>query len=257
MLKCTNFFSLAGQGWGETSYLDTTNFSLAGSALARAGQFRLGMMVSTAALVGARIADVNDRGNVVSSGNVEVAGTATGTKDITVNAALFRAFGASNTRRQLWCTAVPDECLINGKFAPTSAMALAVNAWINDAIASGWSIYAPDRATYPLTDIASVSNTGVLTTFAPQTWADNNVLKFYRAHFDNGLSIRKSYRILKLTTTTFQLTDWPAGRTVGNARVRKQVFIAYPYLRIRNVSAGTRKRGRVFGQRAGAVRRAK
>lgn len=252
-IKFTNFYTLNGQGWGESAYLNSDDLDLANRVAARNRSLRLALMTVSCNAVGVRLQQIADRGLVVSSKISGVLGTFTaGLRDVTNVAALYKGITANNLKRQIWLRGVPDEMVVSGAFAFVGTYASLVTAWRNDITASNHCLLAPNRAENPLQDVATVAADGTVTLFSPVTWVKGDVLQFYRGKDSLGKTIRGRFRIGAVTNTTnYILTGWDAGRTAINVRVRRLVFAPYPIVGLKEIDITTRKSGRPFGLRPG------
>ena len=253
MLKCTAFFSLGIQGWSETWYLDGSNLNTARAPFATLVTCRLSMCPPTVSILGIRISVVENPA-VFRVEKWSAAGTYTTTRDITNMAIFFEARTDDYTRRQVITRGTPDDCVVNGAYVPTANFSTAVINWANAQGYGNFCIRTIDR-TQPISDIQSIDGTGLMTTYLDYGWDKPDALKFFRAKTTDGKPIKKSYKIsARLTGTTYQLVNWPAGKLAFNVKARKLAYVLKKPTFIGNGQASSRKTGRPFGLRAGRRR---
>jgi hypothetical protein len=183
-----------------------------------------------------------------------VTGFYTTTRDITNMALFWNTFTSANRRKQAITRGTPDDCVSNGVYTPTPAFATAATNWKTVLVSNQFCIRLIDLGN-AIQDVQSIDGTGLLTTYADYGWVAADRLKFFRARTTDNKPIKKSYKIAtRLTGTTYQLVNWPAGKTAFNVRARKLAYIPVPVSDIGAVLATSRKTGRPFGLRAGRRR---
>lgn len=252
-LKCTAFFVLGNGGWSETWFRDGSDIAAGKNALTHYINDRLGICAPTVSSNGLRVSVVENPAIVTHLQGGDPGTFASG-RDITNAALMAEAVSATYERRQLWLRGVPDAMIVGGQYAPTTPYGTAIQVFFQTIKDEAFAIRSIKRAN-PLQPIATISTTGLVTLVADPGWDRGMMLKFFRARFDNGTAIRKSYLIgAKVDPLNYQLLGWPAGRTALNVRARWLDYLLFRPTNIFVSRAGTRRTGRPFGQPVGRRR---
>lgn len=253
MLKCTSFWTLGNGGWSETWFRDGSDITAARNATTAYVNARCGISNQSVTCIGLRVSVVENPA-IVSRLKLALAGTFASPRDVLNAALLLEAVSADYKRRQIWLRGIPDSMLTGGVYTPSTAFATALANYVTVIGQEGFAIRAIDRM-QPLKDIVTISTTGLVTMISDPGWDAGDNLKFFRARFDNGTAIKKTYKIaLKNNALEYQLAGWPAGRSALNVRARKFGLLLFRPVSFFDVAATTRKTGRPFGAPVGRRR---
>lgn len=251
MIRGQMFFQQGNAGWSESWYFAGNDVPAGLVKIRLIGGARAAFLSTGAvhiairsSLVGAQADSLVEEKNVIPTNSTA--------PDLAKVAALCKVRTATNQFRELLLRGLPDARTIDGQFVGSSTFDLAFQNFRNTVINNGGGIRGYNRNN-PLFAIVSVSTTGLVTTFGTPPWDRGNLIRFNRTKDTNGRLVSGLYHVVSApTTTTFQLSDWEAGRIVNKGEARLVEFVHFPVTDITPpYRSTTRQVGGIFGQPVG------